>query len=554
MQIFSYTQFINEAVINYDNDLKSRLDKLSNHHDKDVSMVANSLLDIINTDIDSKTLRNDKYQFKIGNTEQTISLDGKNDIKIGRLLGILLPNIPDHIKGKFASAFGSESTPNKSSGFEVVSGNDIEKYYRSDNSILRGTLSTSCMLDVGAVLSIYTMNPNSVSLLIYKENGGDKISGRAILWKLTNSDTFNFMDRIYYSSDDIEFKFQNWAIDNNLIFRQSQSNENRTVIDKNGRSYSNIEVKLDTIDFKQYPYCDTLSYLDLDTKILTNKPNGKSKRYYKLGNTGGTYELVDNNVFSIIAEQLNVSVGLLRRRGEYIDVFQTSQDLDDGNMESSWIIKSTEQIEVDSRNFFYENISDFDIDYSKYLKNPISEKSRKESAIKLCRDFRFPHISHTHDLLELISIESGLKINKIIRTAIVSIAAEYKSNDINNIDINTSLVDYLQKIHTTARASDNDRSSAIMYQLALKIENDVHPILEQEVASNIELQTKLCSLGESWIFDNSLNWSKIVDDLMESEYTTPSEMFGTLYFMDLRKSQEFTVEANGTNYYLGRVR
>lgn len=457
MQIFSYTQFINEAVINYDNDLKSRLDKLSNHHDKDVSMVANSLLSIINTDIDSKTLRNDKYQFKIGNAEQTISLDGKNDIKIGRLLGILLPNTPDHIKGKFASAFGSESS-DKSNEFEVVSGSDIEKYYRSDNTILKGTLATSCMLDVGSVLSIYTMNPNSVSLLIYKEKGEDKISGRAILWKLVNGTTFKFMDRIYYSSDDIEYKFQNWAKDNDLIFRQSQSNENRTIIDKNGRGYSNIEVKLDKIDFKLYPYCDTLSYLDLDTKILTNKPNGKSKRYYKLTNTGGTYELIDNNIFSIIAEQLNVSIGLLRRRGEYVDVFQTSQDLDDGNMESSWIIKSTEQIEVDSRNFFYENIGDFDIDYSLYLKNPISDKAKKESAIKLCRDFRFPHIDHTHDLLKLISPENGFKINKIIKPAIVSIVSEYKLeydldlNMFNNIDINTSLVDYLLKIHTAARA------------------------------------------------------------------------------------------------------
>ncbi len=548
MQISSYTQFINEAIINYDNDLKSRLDKLSTHHDKDVSMVAKSLLDIINTDIDSKTLRNDKYQFKIGSAEQTISLDGKNDIKIGRLLGILLPNTPDHIKGKFASAFGSESSE-KSDGFEIVSGDDIEKYYRSDNTVLKGTLSTSCMLDVGSVLSIYTMNPKSVSLVIYKEKGEDKISGRALLWDS------KFMDRIYYSSDDVEFKFQNWAIDNNLIFRQSQSNENRTVIDKNGRSYSNIEVKLDKIDFKQYPYCDTLSYLDLDTKILANKPNGKSKRYFKLGNTGGTYELVDNTIFSVIADQLNVSIGLLRRRGEYVDVFQTSQDLDDGNMDSSWIIKSTEQIEVDSRNFFYENIGDFEIDYSLYLKNPISEKSRKESAIKLCRDFRFPHIAHTHDLLELISIENGSKINKIIRTAIVSIAAEYKANDINYIDINTSLVDYLHKIHATARASENDRSSAIMYQLALKIEKDVHPILEQEVASNIELQTKLCNLGDSWIFDNSLKWSKIVDDLMESEYTSPGDMFDRLYFMDLRRNQGYhTVEANNTTYYLGKIR
>lgn len=94
-----------------------------------------------------------------------------------------------------------------------------------------------------------------------------------------------------------------------------------------------------------------------------------------------------------------------------------------------------------------------------------------------------------------------------------------------------------------------------MYKLALRIENDVHPILEQEVVSNVELQTKLCNLGESWIFDNSLNWSKIVDDLMENEYTTPSEMFDRLYFMDLRKNGEFfTVEANNTTYYLGKVR
>ena len=78
MQIFNYLEFIKEALIDYDQDLIRIFSKLTRHHDKDVSSVAYNLIDICHTEIDSRTLRNTEYKFKLGSTDQSISLDGKN--------------------------------------------------------------------------------------------------------------------------------------------------------------------------------------------------------------------------------------------------------------------------------------------------------------------------------------------------------------------------------------------------------------------------------------------------------------------------------------------
>src|SRR5574343_164727 len=171
--------------------------------------------------------------------------------------------------------------------FEMVSGNDIKKYYNNENyQIIFGPLGTSCMSIKGEsrFFDLYAMNPKKISLLILRNKSTDKIIGRSLIWKLDDGKTF--MDRVYALNETDEKLYVQYAIDNSWIYR---SNNKNCIYYFKGKEIDklDISVKLDTVYLPFYPYLDTFRYLNLDNKTIYNSSNHDYD--YELTSTQGKW-------------------------------------------------------------------------------------------------------------------------------------------------------------------------------------------------------------------------------------------------------------------------
>lgn len=214
------------------------------------------------------------------------TMKGRNEVKIGKLVTYLmkLSNIdvtPKDIES-FVNVYKSKSESSELS-FKLVSGKDIAKYYKGDNTYgfedELGSLGNSCMVDVEKKrFKIYTDNPEKVNMLIYV-NSDDKILGRALVWKLDKSpcDANYFMDRVYTTKDSDVYKFINYAKSQGWMYKSRQSygvEKAVSFIYKDKEVYGEIKVDLDG-SFRKYPFIDTLSFLSKDKKSLSNLPSKK---------------------------------------------------------------------------------------------------------------------------------------------------------------------------------------------------------------------------------------------------------------------------------------
>lgn len=155
--------------------------------------------------------------------------------------------------------------------FKLVKGNDIKNWYHQNKyKKSGGTLNGSCMRydNCQSYFKIYTENEDVCQMLILT-NDKDELTGRALVWKLRNGETF--MDRVYYIFDsDVEL-FKKYAQEKGWYYKSEQNNEpNETIIAPKGKEdIDELFVDLDT-DFKYYPYMDTLRYLSKRDGYLTN--------------------------------------------------------------------------------------------------------------------------------------------------------------------------------------------------------------------------------------------------------------------------------------------
>jgi hypothetical protein len=165
----------------------------------------------------------------------------------------------------------------------LVIGEDIKKWYlESSYEEKRGQLGNSCMRYKGCqdFLDIYTKNPEVCQLLILKsDDNKDKITGRALIWKLTNGSYY--MDRIYTINDSDKLLFfdffENWQMENSYKV-----------------SSQNLEVKLGEHTYKKYPYMDTFVVYNPTTKILRDDEDlWPGQGYIKVQNTNGGFESED---------------------------------------------------------------------------------------------------------------------------------------------------------------------------------------------------------------------------------------------------------------------
>ena len=242
------------------------------------------------------TDRNDMISFLSDEKADKLEMDddsepykakGRGEIKIGRFARAFISALNDELPGTdlnftdkdyeefvnlYKSTFGATGE-----GFSEVTGKDIRKYYNNNNYAAdKGTLGGSCMANEECedYFDIYVKNPAVCSLLVLltKEK---KVLGRALVWKLHKSpcEATHFMDRVYTASDSDVNKFISYAEEKGWMYkwRMNSHYDEGLLFKYGGKSIvGKIEVKLSKCDFNQYPFLDTLSFLNVDKKILCN--------------------------------------------------------------------------------------------------------------------------------------------------------------------------------------------------------------------------------------------------------------------------------------------
>lgn len=230
--------------------------------------------------------------------------DGRQDMKPAKLARkLILPRkieergITDTDFEKFSnlvksyiSVVGDEDGVGRNIKMEVISGEAIKEAYLEDNySKIMGTgsnLWNSCMRYEGCqeYFGIYTLNPNQVQMLVALDSER-KVLGRALLWNFT--DNTKGMDTIY-APEGLQESFISWAIENDYIYKASQSCHHHAFDKRNRENHRDCykQVKLDVKLFKKYPYMDSMYFYSYDGILA----NDSGEYDITLRCTGGGYE------------------------------------------------------------------------------------------------------------------------------------------------------------------------------------------------------------------------------------------------------------------------
>lgn len=211
-------------------------------------------------------------------------IKNRQPIRIGRgiraLLSSLGKNFSDEEIEKFVNNWKSEFdwVNNAFRNFELVSGDDIAFWYSNQNyekgNKPIGALGQSCMAaKPDYYFQIYTKNPDVCSLLILKsELVENTICARALVWKLVSGEYF--MDRVYYYDDSDKNLFRKYAQSKGWTCKKNDdSNAQGAVVNASGEiKYPIMQVNIQKLDYKAYPYVDTLKYLNefRDIMVLSN--------------------------------------------------------------------------------------------------------------------------------------------------------------------------------------------------------------------------------------------------------------------------------------------
>ena len=202
-------------------------------------------------------------------------------IKIGRFIRRLSEQFTDSQIEQFVNKLkGFFKLKIQSPIFEIISGEEIKKYYSEDSyKYNRGQLGLSCMKydTCQNYLDIYTKNKDICKLLILKNN--NKIIGRALLWTLTNGDLY--LDRIYTNFDFDIIVFEEYVkkLGCKLFYSKIFSDSYNDFIE--------LTIKPKYIEFNLYPYMDTFRYFYPLKKIFNSEIIIGNNDYYDMDITDG---------------------------------------------------------------------------------------------------------------------------------------------------------------------------------------------------------------------------------------------------------------------------
>lgn len=230
------------------------------------------------------------YMNNLNNYEQK----SRTTTSLGRVVKKLFPGVFDESGdyGKDVESFvDMYKAMRDDSNFDIVNGEDIEKYYDSYNhSGSGGSLHGSCMNDEFDYLKLYSENTDKVQLVILKDKDEPGlIKGRALLWKL-DSHNEPFMDRIYFDKLSDVYLFKEYAKKNKWIYKRDQDMDSSGPFIfpdiSNGVPEGQFYINdMDKPSTNEYPYMDTMKYYDGST--LSNVTKFVDNEYSKMESTNG---------------------------------------------------------------------------------------------------------------------------------------------------------------------------------------------------------------------------------------------------------------------------
>jgi hypothetical protein len=230
----------------------------------------------------------------------------RNEVGLGRFVNKIFPGKYNSNQIEvFINSFKA-SLEKAGEHFELVEGDDIEKWYWFENyKEESGTLGSSCMAKKRNLFSIYTENTDVCKMLILRED--DKIIGRALVWKLNSlniskdEDPGFFMDRQYTIKESDVQKFRNYAIEKGWSYKSYNNHHSYSTVNIEGEDKNvNMTVKVKDKDYNRYPYMDTFRRYDVNNGVLYNDDD-QDEEYegqYILEDTGGGYAEVEGGVYS----------------------------------------------------------------------------------------------------------------------------------------------------------------------------------------------------------------------------------------------------------------
>jgi hypothetical protein len=219
-------------------------------------------------------------------TYSNITDKSRNLIKIGKFIKTIGDFKNTQIE-EFINLFKSTKSSIDGLKFEIVSGTQIADWYSSTKYCNNkwSQLHSSCMANSPKeTFDIYVKNPDVCKMLILKI--GDKLAGRALIWKLDKPiDGCEFyMDRVYSMEDHQKNAFRDYAINNKWCYRGTE--HNHTIFGYKDLYKSELKVSIKNIKHEKYPYMDT--FKSLDRKELSNKYDEKGFGIL-ISRTDGTY-------------------------------------------------------------------------------------------------------------------------------------------------------------------------------------------------------------------------------------------------------------------------
>ena len=217
------------------------------------------------------------------------------DVKKMNISDSDLENFVDEYKRVYLSINNNEAD------MELVSGEEIKKWYLVDNyeeDCENTDLGKSCMRykKCQEYFDIYVKNPEVCKLLILKSNiDPSKISARALLWTIDNSskgyDNELYLDRIYYvNKEDIEI-YYNWCKKNGVKFTYDNYRMGSEI--KALKYFA--EVHLGEYTYETFPYIDTFGYYNPYEYKLFQEEDQDS---YKVQQADGSFIPLSERVYS----------------------------------------------------------------------------------------------------------------------------------------------------------------------------------------------------------------------------------------------------------------
>lgn len=409
----------------------------------------------------------------IDNVDDLWNNNKRQKAKIGKVIKILLKDINPSDNEKFVNKIKSEYKEfkeNINERFKIVDGEDLVYWYNEENyKEIKGTLGNSCMRNA-EYLDMYEKNPETVKLLILKsKEEKDKIIGRALLWYI---DTILidkiFMDRIYTINDEDVELFINYAKRNKFIYKTKQGFEAGKLIDSStNEEIKSIKVKLENIDFNEYPYLDTLYYYNSEKGILSND---SSLDYdMTLLGTNGEPESIQQNEETLRNELEMESIDYLAETYGMRPIYVALNEED--------FVNDFINIEVDN---FIDSGEDFLSNYSYELKDIISSEDIYDEVYVLFDKF---FSEFQNDIESFLEEELDDKKTKNIEFTSNYLKEYFKKN----MDIFKRMVDYVYNNFTSS------------YNLW---DSDFGKVLWEEIdrSEKIEYITKL--LKDNFYLDN----------------------------------------------------